>query len=71
MVSNQGAKVSKKFNVYTFGRAIDIVYLKTKLALPSTFLINKNPEIEWTYIGASEDRPSVELLMEKNDEKLY
>lgn len=70
VISDRGAKIAKDFNVYIFGRAIDIVYLKTKLAVPSTFLINKNLEIIWTYIGDREDRPSVDLLMTQIKEKL-
>jgi peroxiredoxin len=67
VISDRGAKIAKQFNVYTFGRAIDIVYLKTKLAIPSTFLINKDLQIAWKYIGSREDRPSVELLLKKID----
>lgn len=70
LVSDRGAKIAKKFNVYTFGSAIDIIYLKTKLAIPSTFMINKEMDIIWRYIGAREDRPSIELLSSKMDEKL-
>lgn len=68
LVSDRGAKLAKKFNVYTFGRAIDIVYLKTKLAIPSTFLINSNLKIVWKYIGSREDRPSIDLLMRTIDQ---
>jgi peroxiredoxin len=70
LISDRGAKITKRFNVYIFARPLDIIYLKTKLAVPSTFLINKNLEIAWTYIGDREDRPSVELLLKKFDEKL-
>lgn len=70
VVSDRGAKIAKKFNVYTFGSAIDIIYLKTKLAIPSTFLINKKMEIVWKYVGTREDRPSIELLTKKIDAKL-
>ena len=67
VISDRGAKIAKLFNVYTFGRAVDIVYLKTKLAIPSTFLINKDLAMVWKYIGSREDRPSIKLLLEKID----
>jgi len=70
VVSDRGAKFAKKFNVYTFGSAIDIIYLKTKLAIPSTFLIDKGMEIAWKYIGTREVRPSIKLLTNKINEKL-
>ncbi|TXT58124.1 MAG: AhpC/TSA family protein [Promethearchaeota archaeon] len=65
VISDRGATIAKQFNVYTFGRPIDIVYLKTKLAIPSTFLIDKKLRIVWKYIGTREDRPSIPLLLEK------
>jgi peroxiredoxin len=70
LVSDRGAKIAKKFDVYTFGSAIDIIYLKTKLAIPSTFLISNDLKIVWRYIGTREDRPSIKLLTEQIDKKL-
>jgi peroxiredoxin len=70
MISDRGAKIAKKYNVYTFGNMLDISFMKTKLAIPSTFLINKESEILWCYIGARKDRPSIKILTNALDQNL-
>jgi peroxiredoxin len=70
MISDRGGKIAKAYNIYTFGKIIDIVYLKIKLAIPSSFLINKDGVIVWQYIGSREDRPSIEDLIEAIDKNL-
>ncbi|TFG03413.1 MAG: redoxin domain-containing protein [Promethearchaeota archaeon] len=62
ILSDRGAKITKKYNVYTFGSPIDLVYLKTKLAIPSDFLINKEHKVVWRFIGARTYRPSINVL---------
>jgi len=45
--------------------------MNIKQAVPSKFLINKNREIIWTYVGRDKtDRPSIEMMTEIIDEKL-
>jgi hypothetical protein len=45
--------------------------LNVKQAVPSKFLINKEGNIVWTYIGKDKtDRPSIEMMMEVIDTKL-
>jgi peroxiredoxin len=62
IVSDRGAKITKQYNVYTFGSPIDMVYLKTKLAIPSDFLIDRNHRIIWKYLGTRTRRPTISLL---------
>jgi peroxiredoxin len=62
LISDRGAKMAKQFNVYTFGSIVDITYLKVKLAIPSEFLLNKNHQIAWRYIGKRTVRPSIEEI---------
>lgn len=62
IISDRGAKITKQYNVYTFGSPIDLVYLKTKLAIPSDFLVNKEHEIAWNFVGARTYRPSITVL---------
>jgi len=45
--------------------------MKVKQAVPSKFLINKNKEIVWTYVGKDKtDRPSIELMTHIIDERI-
>jgi peroxiredoxin len=70
MISDRGAKISKAYNVYTFGSMLDMSFMKTKMAIPSTFLIDSNGKIVWRYIGARTDRPSIEILTTAIDENI-
>jgi peroxiredoxin len=70
MFSDRGAKIAKAYNVYTFGSMLDISFMKTKLAIPSDFLINRSGIIIWRYIGARTDRPSIATLLKAIDENL-
>ena len=63
MISDRSAKIAKAYNVYTFG-SIHGKSIKTKLAIPSTFLINKNQIIVWRYIGERAERPSIKTLLD-------
>ena len=70
MISDRGAKISKTYNVYTFGSMQDKSFMKTKMAIPSTFLIDSNGKIVWRYIGVRTDRPSIEMLTTAIDENI-
>jgi peroxiredoxin len=70
MISDRGAKISKAYNVYTFGSISDISFMKTKLAIPSSFLINTNGKIVWRYIGARTDRPTIKILTQAIDKNI-
>ncbi len=70
MISDRGAKISKAYNIYTFGSMLDMSFMKIKLAIPSSFLIDSNGKIVWRYIGARTDRPSIEILTTAIDENI-
>ena len=44
--------------------------LQVNNAIPAKVLINKNGEIVWQYIGAKDDRPSIEILTDAIDKYL-
>ena len=62
LISDRGAIIAKTYNVYTYGSMLDRSFMKTKMAVPSDFLIDKTGTIVWRYIGARKDRPSIEIL---------
>ena len=62
MISDRGAIIAKSYNVYTYGSMLDRSFMKTKMAVPSDFLIDKKGTIVWRYIGARKDRPSMKIL---------
>ena len=62
IISDRGAKIAKEYDVYWFAKGGG-KNMKVKQAVPSKFLVNKNGEIVWTYIGKDKtDRPSIELM---------
>lgn len=70
IISDRGAKIANDYDVYWFapggGGSMNV-----KQAVPSKFLINKNKEIIWTYIGRDKtDRPSIKMMMNIIDEKI-
>ena len=69
-ISDRGAKIAKDFDVYWFAPGGGGT-LPIKQAVPSKFLINKNREIVWSYIGRDKtDRPSIEMMMRIIEEKI-
>ncbi|MFW9936393.1 MAG: peroxiredoxin family protein [Candidatus Thorarchaeota archaeon] len=69
-IADRGAKIAKEYNVYWFAPGAGKSY-KMKLAIPSKFLINKNREIVWKYIGKDKtDRPSIKMMIQIIDEKI-
>ena len=71
LISDRGAIIAKTYNVYTYGSMLDRSFMKTKMAVPSDFLIDKNGKIVWRYIGARKDRPSMEVLTNAIDEQKH
>ncbi len=69
MISDRGAIISKTYNVYTYGSMLDRSLMKTKMAVPSDFLIDKTGTIVWRYIGARKDRPSMKILTKAIDKQ--
>ena len=61
MISDRGAKIAKEYDVYWFAEGASDI--KVKQAVPSKFLINKNGNIVWKYVGKDKtDRPSVQMM---------
>ena len=70
MIPDPRALIAKNYSVYTFGSIADVSLLKKRLAVPSSFLIDKQGTIVWRYIGARKDRPSIKSLTDALDNKL-
>jgi hypothetical protein len=60
----------KNYDVYKPAKLSDVVYLKFRLAIPTTYLVNPSGIITWAYVGSREDRPSTSLLFQAIDENL-
>lgn len=70
MISDRGAKIAKKYDVYWFAPGGGKDY-KIKQAVPSKFLINKEGKIIWKYIGKNKtDRPSIEMMTDIIDHQI-
>lgn len=70
MISDRGAKIAKEYDVYWFASGGGKDY-KIKQAVPSKFLINKDGEIIWKYIGKDKtDRPSIEMMTTIIDDQI-
>ena len=69
LISDRGAIIAKTYNVYTYGSMLDRSFMKTKMAVPSDFLIDKTGTIVWRYIGARKDRPTLKILTNAIDEQ--
>lgn len=67
MISDQGAKIAKTYNVYTFEVIPHLNALKTRSAFPSSFLVDKTMTVLWRYLSIGKDRPSVETLLQAID----
>ena len=69
-VADRGAKITKSYNIYLDENHPDHDEFQVNHAIPSKFLINKEGEVVWQYIGAKEDRPSIETLIEAIEKNL-
>jgi peroxiredoxin len=70
IVADPPRKIVKEYNVFRLVKPADIPYGKFKVAVPSTYLINKDGIIVWRYIGTREDRPAISLMLEAAKEFL-
>ena len=57
-------KIAKKFKVYDY-RSIFI--LGTKMAIPSTFILDKNGKIIWKFVGTKYIRASFDMIISAID----
>ena len=65
IISDDHAKISKDYNI--FGIPIDFEIIKTELAIPSTYLIDRTGKIVWRYIGTKTDRPEIQEILNAID----
>ena len=65
IIADEQAKISKEYNVY--GKPIDYDTIKSELAIPSTYLIDRNGKIVWSYIGTKTDRPKIQDILNAID----
>lgn len=65
VISDADAKISKEYNV--FGKPVDYDMLKMELAIPTSYLIDSNGKIVWSYVGTKTERPSIEIILEAID----
>lgn len=63
VIADPETEIIHAYNVYSFGRALDLLYRKTRLAIPSTFLLNSSGQVAWQCIGKRKKRPSVPQLL--------
>ena len=63
-ITDRAGRISKSYNVFLDRKTAGHDGLQISHAIPSKFLINKEGNIVWQYIGAKTDRPSIELIIE-------
>ena len=68
IIADDQAEISKNYNV--FGIPIDYDMIKSELAIPSTYLIDRNGNIVWRYIGTKTDRPEIQDILNAIDKYL-
>lgn len=64
------ADVVKNYRVFTTGTFADHKHFKFRLAIPTTYLINKQGIIVWRFVGTREERPSLDLMLRAIEENL-
>ena len=63
-ITDRAGRISKAYNVFLDRKSAQHDGLQISHAIPSKFLINKEGNVVWQYIGGKKDRPSIELLTE-------
>ncbi len=63
-ITDRAGRLSKAYNVFLDRKSAGHDRLQISHAIPSKFLINREGNIVWQYIGAKTDRPSIELIVE-------
>lgn len=64
IITDRAGRFSKTYNVFLDRKSAEHDELQISHAIPSKFLINKKQKVVWQYIGAKQDRPSIELMIE-------
>ena len=70
IIADMKGNIVKNYKVYTTGNMVDHAFLKFKLAIPTTYLIDTNGIITWRYVGTREDRPDISQIFQAIEENL-
>jgi len=70
IIADMKGDIVKNYKVYTTGNMVDHAFLKFKLAIPTTYLIDTNGIIKWRYVGTREDRPDISQIFQAIEENL-
>lgn len=62
--------VVKDYDVYQPAKLSDSIYLKFRLAVPTTYIVNHKGIITWAYVGNKEDRPEIDTIFQAIRENL-
>jgi peroxiredoxin len=63
-ITDRAGRLSKAYNVFLNKKSAGHDKLQISHAIPSKFLINKEGNVVWQYIGTKKDRPTIELIVE-------
>jgi len=70
IIADRGGKIVKSYNMVLTEKTAGHDDIQVNIALPSKVLINNKGIIVWHYIGAKEDRPSIEIITDAIDKYL-
>jgi len=63
-ITDRVGRISKVYNVFLDRKTAGHDGLQISHAIPSKFLINREGNIVWQYVGTKTDRPSIEVIVE-------
>jgi len=69
-ITDRAGRISKAYNVFLDRKTAGHDGLQISHAIPSKFLINREGNIVWQYVGTKTDRPSIELIVEAIENNL-
>jgi peroxiredoxin len=70
IIADRGGKIVKSYNMILTEKTAGHDDIQVNIAIPSKVLINKSGNIVWLYIGAKEDRPTIEIILDAIDKYL-
>ena len=70
IIADMQGDIVKGYKVYSTGNMVDHAFLKFKLAIPTTYLVDTNGIITWRYVGTREDRPDISQIFQAIEENL-
>jgi peroxiredoxin len=69
-ITDRAGRLSKAYNVFLDRKSAGHDDLQISHAIPSKFLINKDGNVVWQYIGSKTDRPTIEMIVDAINEYL-